>query len=118
MVEVFIDESGNLGKNGKYFVIAAVVCPEDKSRTRLKRIFRKACLDYSSTNTPLREVKASEQSFDNLQELLNKVALRPDHELFILVVEKKHHKTGLENNLDSTPLPRGSATRVPLAEGV
>jgi hypothetical protein len=100
MVEVFIDESGNLGKAGKYFIIAAVACQDEHSKNRLKRIFKKACLSYSPTKKPLKEIKASGQTFEHLQELLTKVALRPDHELFVLAVEKKQHKTKLDNNLD------------------
>jgi hypothetical protein len=46
MVEVFIDESGNQGKSGKYFVISAIVCSQPHSKERLKRIFKKACLKY------------------------------------------------------------------------
>jgi hypothetical protein len=100
MIEVFIDESGNMGRSGKYFVIAAVVCPNSSSKNRLKRIFKKSCLKYSSTKEPLKEIKASEQPFEHLQELSNKVAQKPDHELYIIVVEKKHYKTKLDNNLD------------------
>lgn len=100
MVEVFIDESGNQGDTGKYFVIAAIVCPEVQSFHRLKRIFKKACLEYGSRRRPLKEIKGNRLSFARLQELLNKVAARADHEIFILVVEKKHHKSGLPNNLD------------------
>jgi hypothetical protein len=99
MVEVFIDESGNLGKGGKYFVMAAVVCSNNKSKTRLKRILKKACLEFSSTNTPLKEIKSNELSFEQLQEVATKVISKADHEIFILAVEKKHFKTRLENNL-------------------
>jgi hypothetical protein len=100
MIDVFIDESGNQGKSGKYFIIAAVVCSDAHSKDRLKRIFKKACLEYSSSNTPLKEIKSSSLKFPRLQELLNKVAQRTDHEIFILALEKKHLKTGLEPNLD------------------
>lgn len=100
MIEVFIDESGNLGRSGKYFVIAAVVCSEAHSKDRLKRIFKKACLDYGAPRKPLPEIKSNALQFAQLQELLNKLALRTDHEIFILAVEKKHHKVDLESNLN------------------
>lgn len=31
MSYVYVDESGNLGKNDKYFTIAAIVCTDQKS---------------------------------------------------------------------------------------
>ncbi|MDB5183155.1 MAG: hypothetical protein JWO47_939 [Candidatus Saccharibacteria bacterium] len=100
MIEVFIDESGNQGKRGKYFIISAVVCSEPHSKERLKRIFKKACLKFSEDGIPLREIKSSSLSFEQLQTLLNKVALRTDHEIFIMALDKKHLKTGLGTNLD------------------
>lgn len=100
MIEVFIDESGTPNGTGKYMVMAAVVCSDAHSKYRLKRIFKDACLKYGTKGKPLLEIKSSLQRFDRLQELLNKVVFRPDHELFLLIVEKKHHKTGLGANLD------------------
>lgn len=99
MIEVFIDESGNLGKGGKYFVISAVVCPDDKSKYRLKRIFKKACLKYSSSNRPLKEIKTNKLKFPRIQELATQIVSKPDHEIFLLIVEKKHFKTKLDSNL-------------------
>lgn len=99
MVEVFIDESGNQGSQGKYFIIAAVVCPTNRTRFRLKRIFKKACLKYSKEDAPLPEIKSNALGFEQLQELLNKMALRPDYSLFILVADKQHLKTNLDHNL-------------------
>ncbi len=100
MIEVFIDESGNLGTAGKYFIIAAVVCQDNHSKERLKRIFKKACLKYGAPDSPLKEIKGSEHDFVKLQSILTKIALRPDNEIFLLVVEKKHHKPDLDNNLN------------------
>ncbi len=99
MIDVFIDESGNQGTSGKYFVIAAVVCSDPHGVPRIKRIFKKACLKYGDSAGPLKEIKAHALDFMQLQSLLNKVALRPDHEIFILVAEKRHMKTNLEHNL-------------------
>lgn len=99
MVDVFIDESGNQGAQGKYFVIAAIVCSESHSKYRIKRIFKKSCLKFSRTSTPLPEIKSSSLDFMQHQELLNKISLRTDHEIFILAIDKKQFKSNLDNNL-------------------
>lgn len=91
MIGVYIDESGNLGKDGRYFTIAAVACHDAKAFHRIKRIFKQACLDYSDDATkPLDEIKTTLLKFEQKQALLNELALRPDHEIFILVADKNH----------------------------
>ena len=90
MVNVFIDESGNLGKGGDFFTIAAVVFSQTAGQNRLKRLMRKACLDYSPTGSPLRELKANSLSFPRKQQLLNKISTRADHEIFYITAQKQH----------------------------
>ena len=90
MVNVFLDESGNLGRGGDFFTIAAVVFSQSAGQNRLKRLMRKACLDYSPTNTPLRELKANSLSFPQKQQLLNKISTRADHEIFYITAQKQH----------------------------
>lgn len=90
MVTVFLDESGNLGRGGEFFTIAAVVFSQSSGQNRLKRLMKKACLDYSPTDTPLRELKANGLSFPQKQELLNKISVRADHEIFYITAQKKY----------------------------
>ena len=77
MVNVYIDESGNLGRGGEFFTIAAIAFSTSQGMNRLKRLMRKACLDFSSSETPLREVKANALSFPQKQELLQKNVITP-----------------------------------------
>lgn len=90
MINVFLDESGNLGNGGEFFTIAAVVFSQPKGEVRLKRLMKKSCLDYSPTSKPLRELKANALSFPQKQDILKKIATRADHEIFYITAQKKH----------------------------
>lgn len=81
----YIDESGNLGKDGPYFIISFLVPYQPK---RLKNIFKKACLDFSETEVPLSEIKSSILSVPRKQELLNKMTQKNDFECGYIVAEK------------------------------
>lgn len=41
MITTYIDESGNLGRGGEYFILAAAVFNTKKGDARIKRIIRK-----------------------------------------------------------------------------
>lgn len=97
MVTAFIDESGNLGTADRYFVLAAVVCSNDSSKNRIKRIMKKACLDCSSDGKPLEEIKSSELNFTQKQKIVNKLVGKADHEVFILVCDKNHIEEHLKD---------------------
>lgn len=90
MKYAYLDESGNLGKSGRYFVISAIVCEDKKSFYRLKRIMKKACLDFSENSMPLDEIHSTLLSFGQKQSLLVKLETRADHEIFTLIVDKKN----------------------------
>ncbi len=90
MIRVFLDESGNLGRGGDFFTIAAVAFSDPKGEVRLKRVMKKACLKYSSDTTPLSELKANRLSLPQKQELLQKIAVRADHEIFYITAQKQH----------------------------
>jgi hypothetical protein len=90
MINVFLDESGNLGKGGEFFTIAAVAFSQPKGQIRLKRLMKKLCLTYSLDGVPLRELKANGLSFPQKQEVLRRIALRADHEIFYITAQKRH----------------------------
>lgn len=92
VIKVFIDESGNLGRGGRYFVLAATVFQTDKGAQRAKRVIRKAQQHIASTH-PTRhfpEIKSCILPFPERQRILNKMISRADLDLFYLVVDKSH----------------------------
>ena len=68
-MQIFIDESGNLGKKGRFFVIAAFM-PE-KPR-RIKNIIKHCCVDFGKPGQPLEELNGTTLNFPRKQELLMK----------------------------------------------
>ncbi len=87
---VFIDESGNLGRSGRFFTMAAIVCGCAKAATRLKRIMKQACLEYAPGDQPLPEIHATHLGFERKQKLISKMITRADHQVFILAADKRH----------------------------
>lgn len=49
MIRVFIDESGNLGRGGKYFVLAAAVFDTPQGAKRAARLIRKEQIRLAKT---------------------------------------------------------------------
>lgn len=91
VISIYVDESGNLGEKDRYFTIAAIACKDEKAFHRIKRIFKDACLDLSPDNSkPLDEVHSTLLTFEQRQDLLNKLSHRADHEIFLLVADKNH----------------------------
>ena len=90
VVRVFIDESGNLGQGGDFFTIAAVVFRDGQGCKRLSRLMKKLCLQLSDTDTPLKEVKCNRLDLPQKQMILNRIALRADHEIFYITAQKKY----------------------------
>lgn len=88
MVRVFIDESGNMGESGKYFVLAAVVAKTGKDEARLKRVIRKEqVLDARGMKTRKTEVKFSKMKFPQRQRLVDKIS-REGADVFYFVAYK------------------------------
>jgi len=85
-MHIFIDESGNLGKDGKYFVLAFVYTSNSK---RIKNIFKKACKKYCTiSDIPLDEIKTSALTLPQKQEMLNKIAKIKDFHCGYIVAQK------------------------------
>ena len=79
-MELFFDESGNLGKKDRYFVIAALL-PTNKKR--IKNFAKKFCAKYNKA-----EIKASQLSFPSKQNLIYKLSKFQDNKIFYIVVDK------------------------------
>lgn len=79
-MELYFDESGNLGKKDRYFVIAMLM-PVNKNRIKnfAKRFCAKAGHD---------EIKASNLAFPQKQDLLYKLAKIPDNKVSYIVADK------------------------------
>ena len=41
MIRVFVDESGNMGSLGDYFVLAALVCTTEDAYNQVRRLVRR-----------------------------------------------------------------------------
>lgn len=81
-MNIYIDESGNLGKKDRYFVIALIVPHHPK---RIKNIIKTHCAKHE-----LEELKASQTSFRKKQTLLNKFCKHSDHDIAYIVLDKKN----------------------------
>ena len=79
-MELFVDESGNLGKKDRYFVIAFVLSVNKK---RIKNFVKRFCAknDYD-------EVKASKLSFPEKQKLIMKLFKIKDNKISYITVDK------------------------------
>ena len=82
---ICFDESGNLGRgSGRYFVIAAL---ETSAPKRLKNIVQRFTLKHS-----LPEIKGTELSVPQRQELLNNLNQKQDYEVSYIILDKVHFK--------------------------
>lgn len=88
MTRVFIDESGNLGRGGRFFVLAAIVFLTRQSAKKASRYVRKMQKRLGAKGSPLAELKSCRMSFVERQMLLNGLMASGDIEFYYLVVEK------------------------------
>lgn len=97
-MQVFIDESGNLGKNGRFFVIAALI-PENPKR--IKNIVKRSCVKFGFAKTTFDEIKASQLSFPEKQEIIFKLREKDDFSCSYIVADKNflHPKIFADKNL-------------------
>lgn len=94
MLQVFIDESGNLGYNEGYFIIAMVVMHNPK---RIKNIIKSFCSYHS-----LLESHAKDLTFPQKQFLINKLTKQQDYSISYIIADKmmiKKKKLFENNNL-------------------
>lgn len=90
MITAYIDESGNLGRGGKYFVLAAAVFDNKNGRIRLRRIVKKEQLILAKENEveKIPEIKSSRLTFEQRQRIINKITKRADIDIYFLVADK------------------------------
>jgi len=80
MKTFFVDESGDLGTKGRYFVITLLAPQKSK---RISNFMRKFCARNS-----LQEVKASQLSFPQKQFIFNKLCSANDYTISYIVADK------------------------------
>jgi len=81
-MEFFIDESGNLGKKDRYFVIAMIFSYQKKRILNFMKSFL--------AKKEIFEIKASKLTFMEKQNLIIKLAKMRDNNIFYIVADKKH----------------------------
>ena len=88
---MYVDESGNMGLEGDYFVLAAVAFKTKKSEARVRRLIRRE-QRLDATGEVLfdarREVKFSKMKFEQRQRILTKVAKEEGVDVFYFVAYK------------------------------
>ncbi len=90
-MRIFIDESGNLGSSGRFFVIAALV---PNNLKRIKNLVRNCCTEFASQGVPaLKELKAYDLKFPQKQNFLNRLIRFDDFTCSYIVADKKHIET-------------------------
>lgn len=82
MITVFVDESGDLGRGGRYFVIAIIVPQNSK---RISNFMKKFC-----ARNNLQEVKAAQLSFVQKQEIFNRLTSANDYTISYIVADKRN----------------------------
>lgn len=68
-MQIFLDESGNLGRQGRYFVIACLI-PHQSNR--IKNIVKRCRVSFGESR-PLSELKAYNMTFEQRQYFLNRL---------------------------------------------
>lgn len=94
MLKVFIDESGNLGYNEGYFIIAMITAHKPK---RIKNIIKSFCGYHS-----LDEVHATNLDLPQKQFLINKLTKQQDYGVSYIIADKmmiKKERLFKNNNL-------------------
>ena len=92
MKTLFVDESGDLGTGGRYFVIALLTPQRNK---RIINFMKNFCAKNS-----IQEVKASELFFSQKQFIFNKLCSANDYTVSYIVADKLNidNKKLLEDN--------------------
>ncbi len=91
MITAYIDESGDLGRAGNFFVLAAVVFHSECGENRIKRVIKKEqkLTADGLTKESFKEIKSCRLSFVQRQRILNKMMAQADVDSYYLVIYKQ-----------------------------
>lgn len=94
---IYIDESGDLGKGSKYFIIGAIIVDDyiklERSITKIRRKFKKELGNFQ-------EIKGNKTKNFIIKKLLTKVNSL-NSEIFIIVFDKKDkYKINYKNDFN------------------
>ena len=91
MIRVYVDESGNMGRCGDFFVLAATVFKTEKAEARVRRLIKsEQRVDAVGQKIliPRKELKFSRMKFEQRQRVLTKVAREEGVDVFYFVAYK------------------------------
>jgi len=88
-MQIYIDESGNLGTAGDFFTIACII-PHKSQARRIKKVIRKSCIKFGEGDCALLEIKTFKLSLPQKQDLLNRLCAKDDFSCSYVVAHKKH----------------------------
>jgi hypothetical protein len=80
MLQIFIDESGDLGMNDGYFIIAMLVAYDSK---RIKNLVKNFCAENGRE-----EIHAYDLNFVQKQDIINKLTKQTDYNVSYIVADK------------------------------
>lgn len=84
-MQIYIDESGNLGTGGRYFVITCLI-PHDPKR--IKNLVKRCCVDFADHTGPLKELKGSRMDFTQKQDFVSRLTTRGDFFHSYIIADK------------------------------
>lgn len=94
MLKIYTDESGDLGLNEGYFIIAMLLV---KNPNRMKNIVKNFCAENGKE-----ELHSSELTFNQKQKLVSKISKMTDYEVSYIVADKmmiKNKSLFRDNNI-------------------
>ncbi len=92
LMEVFIDESGQLGIKDRYIIFCCLIL-DDINLRKWKRL-RKSCIKEFNKNRPkiLDEIKAHYLTYKEKKYLINRISEKINYRIFIGIIDKKSSK--------------------------
>jgi hypothetical protein len=85
-MKIYIDESGNLGQQGRFFIITCLAPRNHKRLTNLA----KNCRVKFGNGIPLKELKGHDMNFPQKQYFINRLISINDFNFSYIVADKKH----------------------------
>ena len=89
MLKIAFDESGNLGKKERYFVIAGIVPDNNIAEKRITNLVRRTRASFTSS-LKRKELKGSLMTMPQKQRFLKNLCSKNDYRVVYLVADKNH----------------------------